>query len=587
MGACCAAVVLSLLVASSWGQMTISELDPDSGLFFSHVTTAQVVAQYWRVHVTFNATRLSDNANMYLDLAEKFSARCDSTTKRLGKRNGDYEDEIDMCTRAVAEQRDRSNRIKLAKETLDRMSIRPRARRSFGGKMNGGWLSVGGSLLNEVFGVADQKTVHELMREQEATRNGMARMMGNYSTLYMRTSLVQRKMLREIRQRFLAIDNRERIQMRLDNLRDTYQNLINIGNDLVTEYTMINVAITAARAGHVDQNIIDVGALDDIVKDVMVQILGKSMVLMAGTYDHLYRVAPFDVEFERNHVIFTLSIPLVEPDKYEWYDIVPIPTKNGTTVDTRYGAIFSNMDNTRYYLLESGNKPTCKQAQYMVCEVPSTRYTTHSNAGSCEINMLVHRFSKVCTVKPFNYITQLQVKRIGELGRSYLYIAQEEVSITARCTNRTMIRQLTGVGIVTADSGCSMRAPGFDVDGEIVQDEANIAEYRVNSLIMSVQPNVKLMTSVANSSAKPILETVEHEFDSIDNDYERQRVLDLINMHGPITPIEAVRHTHWAWTTFLVLSVLTLVGIPLYKFIHTRRRVKRIVEVYPASGEIL
>lgn len=247
------------------------------------------------------------------------------------------------------------------------------------------------------------------------------------------------------------------IRKQLNDTRSAFNELkfINVYNLFLHNFEMLYVrldeietAIAFSKLGTLHQSIIDTNELLSLFKTIEI----KNRLVFPATLDNIFKLEQcikLKVYAKENQITFILDIPLVEPDKYSYYRIIPLPITNSINQ--------TSLVLPKYpYLLMKGLKAVsmlrpCREIDesLFLCDED---YSPLMIKDACVIELMSFAINTTECHPISVEFDDVKIEKI-QTDRWILY-TKSTLLITKSCENEITHHHICGTYIITADDDC-------------------------------------------------------------------------------------------------------------------------------------
>ncbi|XP_043659751.1 uncharacterized protein LOC122624292 [Drosophila teissieri] len=167
-----------------------------------------------------------------------------------------------------------------------------------------------------------------------------------------------------------------------------------------------------------------------------------------------------------NHVVFQVTVPLIDAEIFNIYRLTPIPRLNNDEiqlVDTESPYLGVNDHLDRYFPLQNLDDCIELGEERFVCRHNHITYTTRDDSCACSLAAIRNQSSGACTFRP-----------VGQKSRwtpmlapnSWMVALTKELTLTGVCSGERQELRINGSGILSIRSDCVVRSPAVNLQGE-------------------------------------------------------------------------------------------------------------------------
>lgn len=268
---------------------------------------------------------------------------------------------------------------------------------------------------------------------------------------------------------------------------------------LYTRLNEIETAVAFSKLGTLHQSIIDTEELLTLLK----LIEQKHSLVFPATIENILKLEQcieLKVFAKENQITFIMNIPLVEPDRYIYYKVIPIPVTNPYNQ--------TSLVLPKYpYLLTKGMKTVsllhpCREVDDLLflCEED---YTQSLMIDTC-ISELIKFAANTTHCRPI--LVEFDAVKIEKiLPDRWMLYTKDTLLITKTCENEVTHHHMRGTYIITADDDCEAQVEGVTLK----RRQGNIERVSSPALPIISLPEVQLRTTSPTEARAINLDGVE------------------------------------------------------------------------------
>nr|XP_044251153.1 uncharacterized protein LOC108057797 [Drosophila takahashii] len=193
---------------------------------------------------------------------------------------------------------------------------------------------------------------------------------------------------------------------------------------------------------------------------------GRRLPFDQSTISDIYRIATVVPQQLENHLIFRISVPLIDVEQFNVYRLTPIPrVDNGkiqlVDTETPYLGINDHLD--RYFPLQNLDDCTELAGERFVCKHNQITYGNGDENFACSLAAIRNQSAKVCT---FRQVERSSMWTQLVTPNSWMVALTKELTLMGVCSGETQELRINGSGILTIRSDCIVRSSAVTLQGE-------------------------------------------------------------------------------------------------------------------------
>ncbi|EDV57307.1 uncharacterized protein LOC6541001 [Drosophila erecta] len=166
-----------------------------------------------------------------------------------------------------------------------------------------------------------------------------------------------------------------------------------------------------------------------------------------------------------NHVVFLITVPLIDAEIFNIYRLTPIPRLNNDEIqlvdtETPYLGVNDHLD--RYFPLQNLDDCIELSEERFVCIVYIT-YRTGDDSCACSLAAIRNQSSGACTFRP---VAEKSLWTPMVAPNSWMVALTKELTLTGVCSGERQELRINGSGILSIQSDCVVRSPTVTLQGE-------------------------------------------------------------------------------------------------------------------------
>nr|ABA56486.1 Iris-A [Drosophila lutescens] len=185
-----------------------------------------------------------------------------------------------------------------------------------------------------------------------------------------------------------------------------------------------------------------------------------------STISDIYRIASVVPRQLQNHLVFRISVPLIDVEQFNVYRLTPIPrVGNGkiqlVETETPYLGISDHLD--RYFPLQNLDDCTELAGERFVCGHNQITYGNGDDSFACSLAAIRNQSSEVCT---FRQVERSSMWTQLVAPNSWMVALPKQLTLMGVCSEETQELRINGSGILTIRSDCIVRSSAVTLLGE-------------------------------------------------------------------------------------------------------------------------
>nr|ABA56489.1 Iris [Drosophila teissieri] len=167
-----------------------------------------------------------------------------------------------------------------------------------------------------------------------------------------------------------------------------------------------------------------------------------------------------------NHVVFQVTVPLIDAEIFNIYRLTPIPRLNDDEiqlVDTESPYLGVNDHLDRYFPLQNLDDCIELGEERFVCRHNHITYTTRDDSCACSLAAIRNQSSGACTFRPVGQKSQWTPMLAPN---SWMVALTKELTLTGVCSGERQELRINGSGILSIRGDCVVRSPAVNLQGE-------------------------------------------------------------------------------------------------------------------------
>lgn len=456
----------------------VTKFDSSPGLYFEKMSDIYTVGANWNVLAYLHVEALGrEFASIENDLSTAKSICFDKLTERTG------------CRSIVALLEQRVQRL----QQKNKLIFQPhRAKRAT--------LDFIGNIADDLFGVMGPRFKDRYNRDMKImsqSRDTIKALLSNHTSILESTLNIlkhdqdefqkQSQHFRSITNRIQSLQNLEEVEQ---SLNDALLYLTQVTNEYERQQTAILHVIADSHRDLINHGVLTPQQIEDQV-EIIVKQVGSRYIVPGGV--DVYSLASIRPYFSGVQFIFKITIPLLRPQVYKMYRIVPVPiiSNNGFLwVKMEHKQFITSADHQVFQFVDNMNVAECHEFRdALVCNEPKLWFTADKH--DCVWSIFNENSLENCVFEKGP-----KVNSFIELDHNkMIFVCIESIKISAFCDGSITHHYLSGEGILRTHN-CSIRGanmhlyPSVDMGGQeptkilipkvdIVQDKIKLSHQEV------------------------------------------------------------------------------------------------------------
>ncbi|XP_075164223.1 uncharacterized protein LOC142236813 [Haematobia irritans] len=349
-----------------------------------------------------------------------------------------------------------------------------------------GAINIIGNIANSLFGILDSEYAEQMsatIKNMKTDDSVMLRLLRDQTSVITSTLNVVKqsmtttkhnfgqmeKKLNEISKREHAISD-EMYQMKLSQ----YFNLNTMQLSLIADriqgmQTCMLDVLTDVHHGKINPLLLTPDQLQAEIEQIKIHM--PHYLKLPVTDDdilQMYKLMKIKGGLTEDHVVFTISLPLVELDDFKLYHLIPVPTRVGdslSVINICSSMLAVNLDQQQYFPVSTLNLQKCDvlRQDLFICSDIQLKFNFGAEICSCEISLFQNVTKPDCNLKTL----QTNVSWVPLTHQNqWMYATLSITQATAVCEKNIIPLQLEGSGILTLQQNCLLKHGPIHVSGQ-------------------------------------------------------------------------------------------------------------------------
>lgn len=289
-------------------------------------------------------------------------------------------------------------------------------------------------------------------------------------------------------------------------LNDAILYLTQIVNEYERQQNAIIEVISDSHRDHVNHGLLTIKQIENQV-EVIVKQVGTKYIVPGGV--DLYSLSKIKPYLMGNQYVFKISVPLLRPQIFKLYRIVPVPIRSENYllwIKTDHEMLIVSLDRQFFQFTNSKNIAECHEfGEQIVCYDPKLWFT--ADRIDCVWNVFNENSIEKC-----NFEKSLSENKFIELSNNrIIYVCKDKTKITIFCNNSISHDYLSGEGILESKD-CSIKGANMHLDPPM-----DINERPIEIMIPKIDIlNSKLKIETQQDAINETFHFVRSNFSEID-----------------------------------------------------------------------
>nr|ABA56485.1 Iris-A [Drosophila paralutea] len=245
------------------------------------------------------------------------------------------------------------------------------------------------------------------------------------------------------------------------------QHLRTLGSQLKRSQDAITEALASAYQRQLSPFVLTTNQLEAEMLKIQSKIpRGRRLPFDQSTISDIYRIASVVPRQLENHLVFRISVPLIDVEQFNVCRLTPIPRVDNGTIqlvdtETPYLGINDHLD--RYFPLQNLDDCTELAGERFVCKHNQITYGNGDDSFACSLAAIRNQSSKVCT---FRQVERSSMWTQLVAPNSWMVALTKELTLMGVCSGETQELRINGSGVLTIRSDCIVRSSAVTLQGE-------------------------------------------------------------------------------------------------------------------------
>lgn len=292
----------------------------------------------------------------------------------------------------------------------------------------------------------------------------------------------------------------------------------------------------------------------------------------------LYKLMKVKGGFTQDHLIFTMTIPLITYDNFQLYNLIPVPNCMNNTlvaIEPCSPMLAINTNREHYFLVSPSQLKSCDvvSQNVFICYSVQLRYMFGAETCSCEINLFNNITTPNCLLRPLSTrVTWIPLTRKNQ----WIYATSSSTQATAVCEREIIPVELRGSGLLTIKPDCILKHNFTYMSGQQLISSTLISSYTSLGYVPELlNPELIKHNILATTNTS-----------SMSDEYKRQ-LNELRSMQHKLESIKTSEIQHHEYSrhganmaySALVISIIAIIVILCTTMLRKKSRIVQIADM--------
>ena len=409
-----------------------------------------------------------------------------------------------------------------------------------------------GNVAHSLFGVLDSEYANEMSNtilQVKENESFLLKLLKNQTSIVDSTMNIIKQNQIETKTKFEHLDNEVRSVS--ENIRDINDVLVQmhltqifnagvlqltlVANNLQKVQSSILDALTESHHGKISPLLLTPKQLQNEVDQIKLHSPTSADLPISRNNDliRLYKLMSVKGGITDQHAVFQITLPLVEPDQFEIFSLVPVPNlMNNTIVAIKSCTSFLAINKLRrqYILLNKSEFNSCYTVKHelYLCSNILIRYNYGADICACEINLFNNKSTPTCALK--NSGSKDIWKPLHQRNQ-WIYATLSSSRVTAVCGREIIPLVLKGSGLLTLGPDCVLKHDFITMNGRQMLSNTLKASYTSLGKISELSSHVNINPVISNSNnlTEELYAKNLQDIKNLQNILEQHKIADLPN----------------------------------------------------------
>ncbi|KAH8352347.1 hypothetical protein KR084_003532 [Drosophila pseudotakahashii] len=240
-----------------------------------------------------------------------------------------------------------------------------------------------------------------------------------------------------------------------------------LGSQLKRSQDAILEALASAYQRQLSPHVLTTNQLEAEMLKVQAHLpRSRRLPFEQSTISDIYRIASVVPQQLQNHLVFRISVPLIDIEQFNVYRLTPIPRVDNDKIqmldtETPYLGINDHLD--RYFPLQNLDDCTELAGERFICRHNQITYGNGDDSFACSLAAIRNQSTKVCT---FRQVERSSMWTQLVAPNSWMVALTKELTLMGVCSGETQELRINGSGILAIRSDCIVRSSAVTLQGE-------------------------------------------------------------------------------------------------------------------------
>ncbi|KAI5643728.1 fibronectin type III domain-containing protein [Phthorimaea operculella] len=249
---------------------------------------------------------------------------------------------------------------------------------------------------------------------------------------------------------------------------------------------------------------------------------------------NIYHLLKIKVRMTRNYYIFEIRIPLISPDNFDLYNIIPVPHPMGKymiTIIPIENDMAINLHKDSFIPVTQKDLNSCvpRDSTTYLCQLTTPIYKMKTDKDLCIKDEQQINQCKTSIAACQHKWTSLQKTN------QYLYFCCNTCNVRSLCNDQVTTQQLTGSNIINLAEGCLVKTENFTIYTHKNLESNMEISYKLEAPVLAPINNVINVTideinirNQTNIAKEQIFKEIDQKINAMKQD---KALIDTISVH--------------------------------------------------------